>query len=86
MTLLDPSTQDGTAAVLAVSASLSDASLPSGARRVPFEMPAGERYYWMFDWQQAEGEALLEIDEGNYIDFSGDEPEDIVRWLNQPED
>lgn len=55
-------------------------------REVPLTMPTEQEYYWHFEWQQAEREALAERDAGESVRFDSDDPEDIVRWLNEPDD
>ncbi len=56
--------------------------LPSG---VPLLVPLSEAYYWTREWQQGEKEAKREIEAGNYVEFDGDDPDEIRRWFDDKE-
>jgi hypothetical protein len=55
-------------------------------RRVPLTIPTAQEYYWHFAWQAGERQALSDIDAGDVVRFDGDDPDDISRWLNEPDD
>ena len=60
-------------------------SSPEGKRpRIPLTMPSAQVYYWSSTWQRAEKESLADYDAGKYIESS--DPEEIIRWLDAPED
>jgi hypothetical protein len=52
---------------------------------VPLVMPRSQTYYWSAAWQRAEHETLAAIEAGDSILFDSDDPEDVVRWLRQPD-
>lgn len=49
--------------------------------RVPLSMPADQRYFWLHPWQRGERESLADLESGQFRDFTGDDPTDVVRWL-----
>jgi len=55
-------------------------------RQVPFTMPREQRYYWTSKWQHAELSALDEMNAGAFIEFSGNDPADVARWLHEADD
>lgn len=55
-------------------------------RWVPLTMPSAQEYYWHFEWQQGEREGAAEREAGDVVRFDSDDPEDIVRWLHEPDD
>lgn len=52
-------------------------------QRVPFFMPRAQVYYWSSSWQEGERESLAELRRGETRTF--DNPEDALRWLDEPE-
>jgi len=52
---------------------------------VPLTMPSSQEYYWRQCWQQGERASLAELEAGHGIVFDSDDPEDIVRWLHEPD-
>ncbi len=54
-------------------------------QRAPLFVARDELFYWTKAWQQGERESLAELDAGNGILFDSDDPEDIVRWLHEPD-
>jgi len=55
-------------------------------RRIPLTIPSSEEFFWRFDWQQGERDTLAELEAGNAIIFDSEDPEDIVRWLHEPDE
>lgn len=53
---------------------------------IPFTMPTLQMYYWQFAWQRDERETLAGLENGEYVDFDSDDPEDAARWLREPDD
>ncbi len=52
-------------------------------RRVPLFIPRGEVYYWTYEWQHDEAEALKELERGEGKVFH--DPKEAARWLRNPE-
>jgi hypothetical protein len=61
-------------------------SVPSDGERysVPFFILRNQAYYWSLEWQRGEAEADAELKRGEAHAF--DNPEDALRWLDDPED
>lgn len=61
-------------------------SIPSKSPsyRVPLLLLRSEAYYWSYEWQHDETEALKELQRGEGKIFY--DPQEAVRWLNSPED
>jgi hypothetical protein len=55
-----------------------------GQIRIPIVMPASQTYYWSAAWQRAEAESLADYSTGAFI--QADDPEDVIRWLDESED
>ena len=53
-------------------------------RRVPLFIPHDEAYYWTYEWQHDESEALKELERGEGRVFH--DPKEAVQWLRSPED
>lgn len=53
-------------------------------RRTPLFVPHSEAYYWTYEWQHDEAEALKELERGEGRVF--DDPKEAARWLRSPED
>ena len=53
---------------------------------IPFSMPVEQTYYWSLAWQTQEAGAPTDLAAGRFLEFSGDDPEDIARWLQEPEE
>ena len=62
-----------------------DATESSSVQRVPLTIPRAQAYYWGYEWQQGERESRAELDAGHGIVFDSDDPQDIVRWLHEPD-
>jgi hypothetical protein len=62
--------------------SASPSSFPS--YRAPLFVSRAESYYWTYEWQHDEREALMELERGEGKVFQ--DPEQAVRWLMEPED
>lgn len=52
--------------------------------RVPFFIPRAQAYYWSREWQRGEAEADTELRRGEARVF--DDPQEALRWLDDPED
>jgi hypothetical protein len=48
---------------------------------VPFLLPEDQAYYWTHYWQEAEAEALAELQGGEFLTFDSTDPGDLARWL-----
>jgi hypothetical protein len=55
-------------------------------RTVPLTMPRSQVYYWRSTWQKAERANLAELASGDRMRFDGDDPEDVARWLDSPDE
>lgn len=54
----------------------------AGAKaHIPLTFPTEQAYYWRLYWQNAEAEALNEIEAGEFMLFDSDDPHDAARWL-----
>jgi hypothetical protein len=53
--------------------------------KIPFSMPRQQQYYWSTFWQESERGALVELGSKDFVEFSGDDPTDVARWLREPE-
>ena len=53
---------------------------------VPLTMPRSQAYYWRSTWQKAERANLAELDAGDRVRFDSDDPDDILRWLDEPDE
>jgi hypothetical protein len=51
--------------------------------RIPLSMPRAQTYYWTAAWLQAEAESLADYAAGEYVE--SDDPQAIIRWLDEPE-
>lgn len=60
------------------SASMSPALVPTN---MPVAIPADQAYYWSVPWQDDVREAMEALARGDYVEFSGDDPDDVVRWF-----
>jgi len=49
-------------------------------------MPSAQEYYWRSRWQKGERETLATIEDGDAVVFDSDDPEDVVRWLHEPDE
>jgi hypothetical protein len=52
--------------------------------RIPLTIPSSQAYYWSHEWQVGEAESLADYETGNYIE--SDDPAEIIRWLDEPDD
>lgn len=73
----------GTGVFVQITASVSGSE--TGVMRVPYAIPSEQLYYWTREWQSAERAALEELAAGEYVEFGGDDPADVARWLREPE-
>lgn len=48
---------------------------------VPPAISADQVYYWSSEWQRAIAESHAALAAGDYEEFDGDDPNDIVRWF-----
>ena len=48
-------------------------------RRVPLFIPRTQAYYWTREWQQGIGESMTAYEAGDYVEFSSDDPDDVIR-------
>jgi hypothetical protein len=55
-------------------------------QRVPLTMPRSQAYYWRSPWQKAERASLEEMAAGQAVRFDSDDPDDIIRWLDAPDE
>ncbi len=53
---------------------------------IPLSMPQEQIYYWSLAWQAEEAGALADLVSGRFTDFNGDDPGDVARWLQAPDD
>lgn len=53
---------------------------------IPFSMPEEQTYYWSLAWQTEEAGALADLAAGRFLEFTGDDPHDVARWLREPEE
>ena len=79
-------TADATDETIAVLPEATRASTPHGTPRIPLTIPSAQEYYWRFDWQNDERVVLAEIEAGESVRFDGDDPGDVARWLNEPDE
>lgn len=70
---------------LSVAPDATETSRQLRERRIPLTIPSDQEYYWHYEWQQGEREALAAMDAGDSIVFDSDDPEDVVRWLQEPD-
>lgn len=55
-------------------------------RTVPLTIPRDQLYYWTGLWQDGVKVAREALDRGDYEEFDSDDPNDVVRWLLDPEE
>ena len=65
--------------------SASNAS-PGLSRVAPAFIGADEAYYWSVPWQQDVQASMKALSEGDYEEFSSDDPNDVVRWILSVDD
>lgn len=53
---------------------------------VPPSIPADQRYYWTHEWQRDIRESMKSLADGEYVEFDGDDPNDVVRWMLDADD
>lgn len=82
--LYDPKSLSGRGN-LELDTSSDSASVPEEARdrRVPLFIPREQVYFWTAEWQKGEAEADAELRRGEARSF--DDPEEALRWLDEPE-
>jgi hypothetical protein len=59
---------------------------PARAGGVPLTMPREQEYYWQHGWQQGERQVVADLVAGDRVRFDSDDPEDVARWLDAPDD
>ena len=83
---LEPGSTTSQVEDVVVSANAVEANRAMRERRIPLTIPSAQEYYWHYEWQQGEREASAEREAGDIVRFDSDDPEDIVRWLREPDD
>lgn len=58
----------------------------AGGRGIPAAIPSDQAYYWSFNWQEDIRESMAALAAGEYVDFDSDDPNDVARWLLDPDD
>lgn len=56
------------------------------SRTAPAFIRADEAYYWSVPWQQDVQASMKALSEGDYEEFSSDDPNDVVRWILSVDD
>lgn len=54
---------------------------PSSPERETLFIPADETYRWTLNWRQGEARSRSALARGDYVEFSGDDPAAIERFL-----
>lgn len=83
MTIADQTTE--TSRHIAITPGATESTRSLLERHVPLTIPGAQEYYWHFEWQSGEREALAELETGQSVRFDGDDPQDIARWLDAPD-
>lgn len=76
---------DTTSDKVSVLAHSTEATGPeAGHIRIPIVMPSAQTYYWSAAWQRAEAESMADYAAGAYVE--SDDPEDVIRWLDETDE
>jgi hypothetical protein len=43
--------------------------------------PTDQMYFWTAEWQRGGRESLKALREGDYVEFDGPDPGEVVRWF-----
>jgi len=54
-------------------------------RRVPLFIPRDQVYYWSREWQEGIRESMVAYEAGDYVEYSSDNSDDVIRRFSDNE-